>query len=891
MARETLKQRIALDGGKEIEAELKALGKAGEEAFKQLKDAAARAGRSGNKLGVAVAKLKVSVNGLKTAGDRLNNTFRALGSTASRMRVWLSGIAVRLAAVTAAALGAAAAIKLVATSGAQNAADAKRAAAGLNLTIEEYTRLKFAAEQSGLSVMDFQNALSMLNTKVAGSADKVKKLTNEISLQPDKWAAALEIMLTTPNALKKTTDASDSASKALKKLGVSLLLTGGGRSTNDILLELAEGFKNFPDGVKEAGLAAALFGDQLARKLLPFLNLGKEGIQDLMAEADRLGVTLTKEQGEIGELFTSAQGRLSKAIKGLKDEIGLLFAPALTIAADKQTEALVANRAAIVAFADSTVVQAVQVVRDLFAAFQGRDEDVQFKGILVARDAFVAFADDVKVAWEKIIKPAFDGLLEILDQVAVSINDVFGTEFTGRQIGIAAAAGVLLGVFSSLEAVLLAVTALIVGLVAPEAGAALQETGGALANIFSGLPAQISVAIAKVREFFDALFPPVDEIGEEFNTTGLTEFQVKVLEVRDAFESLGEKAKSVWEKILRPMLDGIASAVNLIAGTDLTGVDILLLAIAGKFLGIFVTIFRIIGALTGIVVIITGITKLVTFLGTVFSVTVAGIVAGLALLGVAVPALLVAAVLAGLIVLGALIVIFWDEIKAGAKLAWEAVSDFAAEAARRIGVLWRALPAILEMVWDDIASGIKSILGGAIDFVIEKFNSLIAAAKRAFAAIKKANAAGAGTGGGSGFSTGGAVVGPGTATSDSIPARLSRGEFVIRAAAVDRYGPRLFAALNSLRMPKGAVPGFSLGGLVEGVTGALSSLAPAPAFAFAGGGAVPAVTVPSGRPVTIVLDGERFKLNAEDSVADSLTRTALGQQRRQAGRQPYWFGG
>ena len=47
----------------------------------------------------------------------------------------------------------------------------------------------------------------------------------------------------------------------------------------------------------------------------------------------------------------------------------------------------------------------------------------------------------------------------------------------------------------------------------------------------------------------------------------------------------------------------------------------------------------------------------------------------------------------------------------------------------------------------------------------------------------------------------------------------------------------------------------------------------------------------SGRPITLVLDGQRFNLKAEDSVAEALTRTALGQQRRRAGRMPGWFGG
>ncbi len=56
------------------------------------------------------------------------------------------------------------------------------------------------------------------------------------------------------------------------------------------------------------------------------------------------------------------------------------------------------------------------------------------------------------------------------------------------------------------------------------------------------------------------------------------------------------------------------------------------------------------------------------------------------------------------------------------------------------------------------------------------------------------------------FATGGYVSGPGTATSDSIPAMLSNGEFVINAQAAKRWRPFL-EAINS-----GNVPGFKLGG-------------------------------------------------------------------------------
>ena len=65
--------------------------------------------------------------------------------------------------------------------------------------------------------------------------------------------------------------------------------------------------------------------------------------------------------------------------------------------------------------------------------------------------------------------------------------------------------------------------------------------------------------------------------------------------------------------------------------------------------------------------------------------------------------------------------------------------------------------------------------------------------------------------------TGGLVSGPGTSTSDSIPARLSAGEYVLRAAAVRRLGVDFLHALNGgLSVPRwqGVRLAFAEGGLV-----------------------------------------------------------------------------
>ena len=78
------------------------------------------------------------------------------------------------------------------------------------------------------------------------------------------------------------------------------------------------------------------------------------------------------------------------------------------------------------------------------------------------------------------------------------------------------------------------------------------------------------------------------------------------------------------------------------------------------------------------------------------------------------------------------------------------------------------------------------------------------------------------------FAAGGLVTGPGTSTSDSVPARLSAGEYVVRAAAVRTVGVSVLDAINGLAAGprlRGGELAFAVGGLVPEVQ---ASAAPPP---------------------------------------------------------------
>ena len=133
-------------------------------------------------------------------------------------------------------------------------------------------------------------------------------------------------------------------------------------------------------------------------------------------------------------------------------------------------------------------------------------------------------------------------------------------------------------------------------------------------------------------------------------------------------------------------------------------------------------------------------------------------------------------------------------------------------------------------LFQDIGSGAKSAKDAFADFgrsVLQTINRIVSQklAEALFGSLMGGGSAGGASGLGgliasffsSGFATGGYVTGPGTSTSDSIPARLSHGEYVVNARAVSRLGVSFLNAINGLSAgPRfsGGRLAFAVGGLV-----------------------------------------------------------------------------
>lgn len=159
----------------------------------------------------------------------------------------------------------------------------------------------------------------------------------------------------------------------------------------------------------------------------------------------------------------------------------------------------------------------------------------------------------------------------------------------------------------------------------------------------------------------------------------------------------------------------------------------------------------------------------------------------------------------------------WDDIEKEVAERTGAMTVFAEQAARNMQ------DAFADFLFDPFKDGLDGMLKGFAD-ILRRMAAEAAAAK-IFESLGQYGQANGGTWwgqllsafGGTKKASGGYIAGPGTATSDSIPALLSNGEYVIKAAAVSQYGRGFFESLNARRFASGGyvgggAPAMAMGG-------------------------------------------------------------------------------
>lgn len=202
-----------------------------------------------------------------------------------------SGVAGIGLSATAAAAALAAAVKSAADYG--DALDnlAKRTGE----SVENLSRLQYAAKMSDLSNESLAKGLKNLAGQIVGAAH-----------------------------------GAEGSAAIFEKYGIAVRNTNGTvRSTSEVLMDFADVFAEMADGPEKAALAAELFGAKLGTELIPLLNEGREGIKKLGDEAESLGLVMSAAQAKGAADFNDNLDRLRELAKGVAIDIGNALIPSI----------------------------------------------------------------------------------------------------------------------------------------------------------------------------------------------------------------------------------------------------------------------------------------------------------------------------------------------------------------------------------------------------------------------------------------------------------------------------------------------------------------------------------------------------------------------------------
>lgn len=181
------------------------------------------------------------------------------------------------------------------------AAKMSKLAQSVGVPIEELTALKFAAQLSGIEIETLAKSMGILSKNMVTAAAGA----DQMDVKGGKAAGAF------------------------KALGIEVKNATSGelKSSTEIMTEVAAKFEGMQDGAGKTALAMMIFGKSGAA-LIPMLNKGADGLKEMMAEAEKLGLVLDTGTGQAAVQFNNTLLRMSKIKEGMWQVIAEKMLPA-----------------------------------------------------------------------------------------------------------------------------------------------------------------------------------------------------------------------------------------------------------------------------------------------------------------------------------------------------------------------------------------------------------------------------------------------------------------------------------------------------------------------------------------------------------------------------------
>ena len=167
------------------------------------------------------------------------------------------------------------------------------------------------AQQTGTST-EFLSAMGYVAEQSGTSLDNIAKSTQKLAKNMDDFRRG-----------------TGEARYAFEDLGIKVADANGVlRNSEDVLLDIADKFSKLEDGAEKTTMAVRLFGRSGA-ELLPMLNLGRAGIEQLTDKAREMGLVIGAETAAQAAYLNDQMNTLKNEMVGVGRSIAVSFLPDL----------------------------------------------------------------------------------------------------------------------------------------------------------------------------------------------------------------------------------------------------------------------------------------------------------------------------------------------------------------------------------------------------------------------------------------------------------------------------------------------------------------------------------------------------------------------------------
>lgn len=243
-------------------------------------------------LGMLKVTIGADTSGLDKAESEAKTKLNNIKRENEAMNAALSSGAAKIAAAFVVAM---AAVGTAVASAISNGAQLGNLSSSLGLTVEQLSRLEYAAKSAGVGSDQLKGALQELSKKM-------------LEREPVDLGVRL-----------------------FSALGVSVRNTEGQmRNTLEVFSDVAERFSKMKDGAEKTNLAMQLLGGEGAA-LIPLMNGGAAAVKKMGDESDSLGNTIDQKTAESFKGFINEINKTKAAIEAIFTRVAANLQPALSV--------------------------------------------------------------------------------------------------------------------------------------------------------------------------------------------------------------------------------------------------------------------------------------------------------------------------------------------------------------------------------------------------------------------------------------------------------------------------------------------------------------------------------------------------------------------------------